>query len=104
MKLSDFGLCKPLDCSTLYAIHEDKTIDDENMAEPMDIDGCFPDTDNKSSWKSAREQLQHWQMNRRKLVCNLPILLYCINSLHALQIISQTPYVVIAEIVFVFIY
>ncbi|KAH9805187.1 AGC kinase family protein [Citrus sinensis] len=67
MKLSDFGLCKPLDCSTLYAIHEHKTIDDENMAEPMDIDGCFPDTDNKSSWKSPHEQLQHWQMNRRKL-------------------------------------
>ncbi|XP_044464516.1 serine/threonine-protein kinase tricornered-like isoform X3 [Mangifera indica] len=67
MKLSDFGLCKPLDCSNLYAIHENKTIDDENMAEPMDIDGWFPDADNKSSWKSAREQLQHWQMNRRKL-------------------------------------
>lgn len=71
MKLSDFGLCKPLDCSTLYAIHEHKTIDDENMAEPMDIDGCFPDTDNKSSWKSPHEQLQHWQMNRRKLVSTL---------------------------------
>ncbi|KAK3213182.1 hypothetical protein Dsin_017888 [Dipteronia sinensis] len=67
MKLSDFGLCKPIDCSALYAIHENKTIDEENTGEPMDIDGCFPDTDNKSSWKSPREQLQHWQMNRRKL-------------------------------------
>ncbi|KAK0571190.1 hypothetical protein LWI29_012270 [Acer saccharum] len=38
-----------------------------DFGEPMDIDGCFPDTDNKSSWKSPREQLQHWQMNRRKL-------------------------------------
>ncbi|XP_021276172.1 serine/threonine-protein kinase 38-like isoform X2 [Herrania umbratica] len=67
MKLSDFGLCKPLDCMTLPAIHENKPMDDENMTEPMDIDGCIPDADNKSSWRSPREQLQHWQMNRRKL-------------------------------------
>ncbi|XP_022750067.1 serine/threonine-protein kinase tricorner-like isoform X1 [Durio zibethinus] len=67
MKLSDFGLCKPLDCTTLPAIHENKPMDDENMTEPMDIDGCIPDADNKSSWRSPREQLQHWQMNRRKL-------------------------------------
>ncbi|OMO86501.1 hypothetical protein COLO4_21100 [Corchorus olitorius] len=67
MKLSDFGLCKPLDCTTLPAIHENKPMDDENMSEPMDIDGCIPDADNKSSWRSPREQLQHWQMNRRKL-------------------------------------
>ena len=69
MKLSDFGLCKPLDCTTLPAIHENKPMDDENMTEPMDIDGCIPDADNKSSWRSPHEQLQHWQMNRRKLVC-----------------------------------
>ncbi|XVE53871.1 hypothetical protein DITRI_Ditri03aG0036400 [Diplodiscus trichospermus] len=67
MKLSDFGLCKPLDCTTLPAIHENKPMDDENMTEPMDVDGCIPDADNKSSWRSPREQLQHWQMNRRKL-------------------------------------
>lgn len=42
-------------------------MDDENIREPMDIDG-FPDASNGSNWKSAREQLQHWQMNRRKLV------------------------------------
>ncbi|XVE97714.1 hypothetical protein REPUB_Repub03eG0042700 [Reevesia pubescens] len=67
MKLSDFGLCKPLDCTHLPAIHENKPMDDENMTEPMDIDGCIPDADNKSSWRSPREQLQHWQMNRRTL-------------------------------------
>ncbi|XP_025613397.1 uncharacterized protein [Arachis hypogaea] len=67
MKLSDFGLCKPLDCTTLSTLHENQTMDDENVAEPMDIDGCFPDADNRSSWRSPREQLQHWQMNRRKL-------------------------------------
>ncbi|KAE8714037.1 serine/threonine-protein kinase CBK1-like isoform X2 [Hibiscus syriacus] len=64
MKLSDFGLCKPLDCTNLPAIHENKPMDDENMTEPMDIDGCIAD---KSSFRSPQEQLQHWQMNRRKL-------------------------------------
>lgn len=66
MKLSDFGLCKPIDCANLPAIYENKPMDDENMTEPMDIDGCITD---KSSFRSPREQLQHWQMNRRKLVC-----------------------------------
>ena len=66
MKLSDFGLCKPLDSLTLSALHENKAMDDESLAEPMDID------DNRSSWKSPSEQLYHWQMNRRKLVCYFP--------------------------------
>lgn len=68
MKLSDFGLCKPLDCITLSTIQENRTMDDENLTEPMDVDGRFPDADSKSNWRSPREQLQHWQMNRRKLV------------------------------------
>lgn len=70
MKLSDFGLCKPLEFTTLSTLHENQTMDDENISEPMDIDGCFPDADNRSNWRSPREQLQHWQMNRRKLVCH----------------------------------
>lgn len=65
MKLSDFGLCKPLDCRTLPSIQENRATDDEAVTEPMDVD----DTDNKRSWRSPQEQLQHWQMNRRKLVC-----------------------------------
>ncbi|XP_040997351.1 serine/threonine-protein kinase tricornered isoform X2 [Juglans microcarpa x Juglans regia] len=67
MKLSDFGLCKPLDCTTLSTLHENSVMDDENSRDPMDIDGCFPDAGNGSTWKSPLEQLQHWQMNRRKL-------------------------------------
>ncbi|XP_058086892.1 uncharacterized protein LOC131233980 isoform X2 [Magnolia sinica] len=67
MKLSDFGLCKPLDCRTLSTLHENEPISEENMRESMDVDGCFPDTNKGSHWKSPREQLQHWQMNRRKL-------------------------------------
>ncbi|KAE8665254.1 ABI1 isoform 1 [Hibiscus syriacus] len=62
MKLSDFGLCKPIDCTNLPAIHENKPMDDENITEPMDVDA-----DNKSNWRSPREQLQCWQMNRRML-------------------------------------
>ncbi|KAE8665553.1 serine/threonine-protein kinase CBK1-like isoform X2 [Hibiscus syriacus] len=38
MKLSDFGLCKPIDCTNLPAIHENKPMDDENITEPMDVD------------------------------------------------------------------
>ncbi|KVH88255.1 AGC-kinase, C-terminal [Cynara cardunculus var. scolymus] len=66
MKLSDFGLCKPLDCRTLSTLNENETMVDENIREPMDIDG-FPDAESGHRWKSAHEQLQHWQMNRRKL-------------------------------------
>ena len=68
MKLSDFGLCKPLDCRTLSTLNENEAMDDENMRDPMDIDSCFPDASNVSNWKSPQDQLQHWQMNRRTLV------------------------------------
>ncbi|KAL3655734.1 hypothetical protein CASFOL_000130 [Castilleja foliolosa] len=67
MKLSDFGLCKPLDCRVLSTVNENEAMDDENIREPMDIDSRFPDAGNGSNWRSPREQLQHWQMNRRKL-------------------------------------
>lgn len=68
MKLSDFGLCKPLDCRTLSSVNENEAMDDEDIREPMDVDGRFPDAAHGSSWKSPHEQLQHWKMNRRKLV------------------------------------
>ncbi|XP_009361650.2 serine/threonine-protein kinase tricornered [Pyrus x bretschneideri] len=67
MKLSDFGLCKPLDCSNLSSINENEVLDDENLHETMDIDESFPETKNGRRWKSPLEQLQHWQINRRKL-------------------------------------
>ncbi|KAK6161994.1 hypothetical protein DH2020_001835 [Rehmannia glutinosa] len=41
MKLSDFGLCKPLDCRALSTVNENEAMDDENIREPMDIDGAF---------------------------------------------------------------
>ncbi|OVA08398.1 Protein kinase domain [Macleaya cordata] len=67
MKLSDFGLCKPLDCATLSTLDENEPMPDENLRESMDVDGCFQDTDTGRRWKSPSEQLQHWQINRRKL-------------------------------------
>ncbi|XP_012574922.1 uncharacterized protein [Cicer arietinum] len=63
MKLSDFGLCKPLDCSNLSSINENEILDDENLNETTDVDN----NKNGRRWKNPLEQLQHWQMNRRKL-------------------------------------
>lgn len=68
MKLSDFGLCKPLDCSNLSSIHENEALDDENLNDTTD-GGCLSESKNGRRWKSPLEQLQHWQINRRKLVC-----------------------------------
>ncbi|KOM39915.1 hypothetical protein LR48_Vigan04g011300 [Vigna angularis] len=42
MKLSDFGLCKPLDCSSLSSIHEMQILDDGNLYDTMDVDGALP--------------------------------------------------------------
>ncbi|WJX28382.1 non-specific serine/threonine protein kinase [Trifolium repens] len=68
MKLSDFGLCKPLDCSNLSSINENEILDDDNLNDTMDVDGSSnPNSKNGRRWKSPLEQLQHWQMNRRKL-------------------------------------
>ncbi|CAN6331629.1 unnamed protein product [Urochloa humidicola] len=67
MKLSDFGLCKPIDCSKLSTLNEDEPMPDENLRESMDIDHSFSDTANGRRWRSPNEQLQHWQKNRRKL-------------------------------------
>ncbi|XP_027339657.1 serine/threonine-protein kinase tricorner-like [Abrus precatorius] len=66
MKLSDFGLCKPLDCSNLSSINENEILDDENLNDTMDVDGTSNGR-NGRRWKSPFEQLQHWQINRRKL-------------------------------------
>ncbi|GLT45049.1 hypothetical protein SLA2020_189130 [Shorea laevis] len=67
MKLSDFGLCKPLDYRKLSTINENETVDDENLNESMDVDGNFPESGSGRRWRSPLEQLQHWQHNRRKL-------------------------------------
>ncbi|CAL4958684.1 unnamed protein product [Urochloa decumbens] len=67
MKLSDFGLCKPIDCSKLSTLNEDEPMGDDNLRESMDVDSSLSNTANGRRWRSQHEQLQHWQMNRRKL-------------------------------------
>lgn len=69
MKLSDFGLCKPLDCSNLAAINK-HAVDDECLKESVDVDESFPNCEHVTPWKSSLEQLQHWQKSRRTLVSN----------------------------------
>lgn len=65
LKLSDFGLCKSLDCSNLASINEKETINGTDSRESCHENGCFPDKGDGSHWESPLEQLQHWQKNRR---------------------------------------
>ncbi|CAL5413591.1 unnamed protein product [Camellia sinensis] len=59
MKLSDFGLCKPLDCSNL---HEKDFSVGNNLSGALQSDGRPV-----APKRSQQEQLQHWQRNRRML-------------------------------------
>ncbi|KAF6142068.1 hypothetical protein GIB67_001265 [Kingdonia uniflora] len=59
MKLSDFGLCKPLDCSILK---EQDFAMGNNVSGPLRSDGRP-----SAPKRSQQEQLQHWQRNRRML-------------------------------------
>ncbi|KAK9705454.1 hypothetical protein RND81_07G058500 [Saponaria officinalis] len=62
MKLSDFGLCKPLDCTNIGVI------DENSHSESMDFDGQqFSTLNYEGRCRSSLEQLQQWQLNRRKL-------------------------------------
>ncbi|TYI66887.1 hypothetical protein E1A91_D09G258600v1 [Gossypium mustelinum] len=59
MKLSDFGLCKPLDCSNLQ--EKDFTLA-KNLSGALQSDGRPAPPK-----RTQQEQLQHWQRNRRML-------------------------------------
>ncbi|CAI5506916.1 unnamed protein product [Closterium sp. Naga37s-1] len=59
MKLSDFGLCKPLDTSTFPAV-------DVEEAAAMLSNASLNDNQ-QGSGRSQAEQLQNWQKNRRTL-------------------------------------
>ncbi|XP_057959229.1 uncharacterized protein LOC131151823 isoform X2 [Malania oleifera] len=59
MKLSDFGLCKPLDCSNL---HEKDFSMATNLSGALQSDGRPA-----APKRTQQEQLQHWQRNRRML-------------------------------------
>ncbi|XP_047327816.1 serine/threonine-protein kinase 38-like [Impatiens glandulifera] len=59
LRLSDFGLCKPLDCSTLQ--EKDFSLGDH-------LNGTAQNDARPSAPKrTQQEQLQHWQKNRRML-------------------------------------
>ncbi|BFG42936.1 hypothetical protein CerSpe_292100 [Prunus speciosa] len=58
LRLSDFGLCKPLDCST---IREDFSIAPNVNGGPQN------DERPAAPKRTQQEQLQHWQKNRRML-------------------------------------
>lgn len=68
MKLSDFGLCKPLDdkYSTLLLENDDLT-SQESISETEGQSGC-----DKVPWLMPKEQLQQWKRNRRALVIFIP--------------------------------
>ncbi|KAH6804813.1 AGC cGMP-dependent and protein kinase kinase family protein [Perilla frutescens var. frutescens] len=64
LKLSDFGLCKPLDCSNLSPLNGEEPMN-EDQRRSADANERFPDKEDGSPWKSPLEQRKHWQINRR---------------------------------------
>jgi len=58
LRLSDFGLCKPLDCS---AIGENDFSNNSNGSTEQEAGSTAPK-------RTQQEQLEHWQRNRRTLV------------------------------------
>ncbi|CAL0316702.1 unnamed protein product [Lupinus luteus] len=59
MKLSDFGLCKPLDCTILH---------EKDFSIGVNISGALQsDGHTVAPKRTQQEQLQHWQKNRRML-------------------------------------
>ncbi|XP_022724054.1 serine/threonine-protein kinase tricorner-like isoform X2 [Durio zibethinus] len=65
MKLSDFGLCKPLDSSSFPDLREDDHGGGRNFKPSMEIGkhSNLPTTPKRTQ----QEQLLHWQKNRRTL-------------------------------------
>ncbi|KAK2989470.1 hypothetical protein RJ640_019569, partial [Escallonia rubra] len=59
LRLSDFGLCKPLDCSTLQ---------EKDFSTGDSFSGTSRSDDRSAApRRTQQEQLQHWQKNRRTL-------------------------------------
>uniref|UniRef100_A0A2N9EQ46 non-specific serine/threonine protein kinase n=1 Tax=Fagus sylvatica TaxID=28930 RepID=A0A2N9EQ46_FAGSY len=59
LRLSDFGLCKPLDCSTLK---------EQDFSVGNSLNGAAQNDERPPAPKrTQQEQLQHWQKNRRTL-------------------------------------
>ncbi|XP_077252859.1 uncharacterized protein LOC143892258 [Tasmannia lanceolata] len=61
MKLSDFGLSKPLDCNNFPNLHE------KDIATGNNYNGVLQSDGRSAPKRTQQEQLQHWQRNRRML-------------------------------------
>lgn len=66
MKLSDFGLCKPLDCSNFPNLSEFDYTSGANSHTIFDGDKTLNSL--PVAQRTPQEQLLHWQKNRRMLV------------------------------------
>ncbi|KAG4916191.1 serine/threonine-protein kinase tricornered [Glycine max] len=58
LRLSDFGLCKPLDCSTL---------EEADFSTSQNANGSTRNDEHATPKRTQQEQLQNWQKNRRTL-------------------------------------
>lgn len=77
MKLSDFGLCKPLGSNSFPDLSENDNAVGRNSRSPSEShkQSSLPTTPKRTQ----QEQLLHWQKNRRMLVCSISLryLLIC---------------------------
>lgn len=96
MKLSDFGLCKPLDCTNLPALQENEPGQDPTR-DIQDSSRHYRAAASPTPRRTQQEQLLHWQRNRRMLVLicilSLSSSTFCLNS-HPVwfpALISQQP-------------
>lgn len=64
MKLSDFGLCKPLDCNVLSTVHEEEATTESDLRVHTDLDRHLKL--GRSQW-TPRDQLRYWKQSRRTL-------------------------------------
>ncbi len=89
MKLSDFGLCKPLDCSNLPALHENAS-GHANSKDMHKSIGQYMSAPSPTPKRTQQEQLLHWQRNRRMLVSLIVLHSYqIVNSFSVLASVSQ---------------
>lgn len=69
MKLSDFGLCKPLDSSSFPDLNEPEYSAGKNIKPSQEGDKRF--STSSAPRRTQQEQLLHWQKNRRMLVSHI---------------------------------
>lgn len=63
LKLSDFGLCKPLETKYSSILLEDEDL--TTLESPSELEGHSGN--NRAPWAMPKEQLQQWKRNRRAL-------------------------------------